>query len=64
MALANGADTRKMKWGHRGANHPVKDLTTGRVYMSVSYTHLDSLEIRFKISWGEEKCGNAGTDGE
>lgn len=34
MALANGADTRKMKWGHRGANHPVKDLTTGRVYMS------------------------------
>lgn len=34
LALANGADTRKMKWGHRGANHPVKDLTTGRVYMS------------------------------
>ena len=34
MALANGSDTRKMKWGHRGANHPVKDLTTGRVYMS------------------------------
>ena len=34
MALAQGADTRKMKWGHRGANHPVKDLATGRVYMS------------------------------
>lgn len=34
LALANGADTRKMKWGHRGANHPVKDLSTGRVYMS------------------------------
>ena len=34
MALANGADTRKMKWGHRGANHPVKDMATGRVYMS------------------------------
>lgn len=34
MALANGADTRKMKWGHRGANHPVKDLRTGRVYIS------------------------------
>ncbi len=34
MALAKGADTRKMKWGHRGANHPVKDLHTGRVYMS------------------------------
>lgn len=34
LALANGADTRKMKWGHRGANHPVKDLRTGRVYIS------------------------------
>ena len=34
LALANGADTRKMKWGHRGANHPVKDLSTGRVYIS------------------------------
>lgn len=34
MALAKGADTRKMKWGHRGANHPVKDLHTGRVYIS------------------------------
>ena len=34
MALAMGADTRKMKWGHRGANHPVKDLRTGRVYIS------------------------------
>ncbi|MDF2804191.1 MAG: carA [Anaerocolumna sp.] len=34
MALANGADTQKMKYGHRGANHPVKDLNTGRVYIS------------------------------
>ncbi len=34
LALANGADTRKMKWGHRGVNHPVKDLSTGRVYIS------------------------------
>ena len=34
MALANGADTEKMKYGHRGANHPVKDLETGRVYIS------------------------------
>lgn len=34
MALANGADTHKMKYGHRGGNHPVKDLTTGRVYIS------------------------------
>ena len=34
MALANGADTHKMKYGHRGGNHPVKDLSTGRVYIS------------------------------
>lgn len=34
MALANGFKTEKMKYGHRGANHPVKDLTTGRVYLS------------------------------
>ncbi len=29
-----GAKTGKMKFGHRGANQPVKDLTTGRVYIS------------------------------
>lgn len=34
MALATGGDTHKMKYGHRGANHPVKDLATGKVYMS------------------------------
>ncbi len=34
MALATGADTHKMKFGHRGANHPVKDLKSGRVYIS------------------------------
>jgi carbamoyl-phosphate synthase small subunit len=31
MALASGAKTFKMKFGHHGANHPVKDLATGRV---------------------------------
>lgn len=34
MALATGGDTHKMKYGHRGGNHPVKDLNTGRVYIS------------------------------
>ncbi|MDR2023252.1 MAG: carbamoyl phosphate synthase small subunit [Hungatella sp.] len=34
MALAAGADTHKLKYGHRGGNHPVKDLETGRVYIS------------------------------
>ena len=34
MALANGGDTHKLKYGHRGGNHPVKDLSTNRVYIS------------------------------
>lgn len=34
MALANGAKTYKLKYGHRGGNHPVKDLSNGRVYIS------------------------------
>lgn len=34
MALATGGDTYKMKYGHRGGNHPVKDLKTGRVYIT------------------------------
>jgi len=31
LALASGARTAKMKFGHHGANHPVKDLDSGRV---------------------------------
>jgi carbamoyl-phosphate synthase small subunit len=31
MALASGAKTFKMKFGHHGANHPVRDLASGRV---------------------------------
>ena len=38
MALALGAKTLKMDQGHHGANHPVKDLTTGKVEI-VSMNH-------------------------
>jgi len=38
LALALGAATRKMEQGHHGANHPVKDLTTGKVEI-VSMNH-------------------------
>jgi carbamoyl-phosphate synthase small subunit len=38
LALALGAKTRKMAHGHHGANHPVKDLTTGKVEI-VSMNH-------------------------
>ncbi len=48
MALATGGDTHKLKYGHRGGNHPVRDLETGRVYISaqnhgyvVDTDHLD-----------------------
>ena len=34
MALATAASTHKLKYGHRGGNHPVKDMETGRVYIS------------------------------
>jgi len=34
LALACGARTVKMKFGHHGANHPVKDLATGRVFIT------------------------------
>lgn len=34
LALASGAHTVKMKFGHHGANHPVQELTTGRVLIS------------------------------
>ncbi|MCR5764216.1 MAG: carbamoyl phosphate synthase small subunit, partial [Treponema sp.] len=34
LALASGAKTSKLKYGHRGANQPVKHLSTGRVYIS------------------------------
>lgn len=53
MALATGADTFKMKYGHRGGNHPVKDLETGKVYIS-SQNHgyvvdMDKLDPRVAV---------------
>lgn len=53
MALATGADTYKLKYGHRGGNHPVKDLETGRVYIS-SQNHgyavdTDSLDPKIAV---------------
>ncbi|CAH0122523.1 Carbamoyl-phosphate synthase small chain [Paenibacillus sp. CECT 9249] len=34
FALASGADTVKLKFGHRGGNHPVKELATNRCYIT------------------------------
>lgn len=52
MALATGADTYKLKYGHRGGNHPVKDLETGRVYIS-SQNHgyaVDAKDLDEKVA--------------
>ena len=34
IARALGANTYKLKFGHRGGNHPVKDMETGRIYIT------------------------------
>ncbi len=34
LALAQGGETEKLKYGHRGANQPVKEIKTGRVYIT------------------------------
>jgi carbamoyl-phosphate synthase small subunit len=54
LALASGAKTLKMKFGHHGANHPVKDLETGRVSIT-SQNHgfavdMDSLPANVKVT--------------
>jgi len=43
LGLAFGGETYKLKFGHRGANHPVKDLTTGKVHIT-SQNHGYALE--------------------
>lgn len=43
LALAFGAETMKLKFGHRGANHPVKDLQTGKVILT-SQNHSYAVE--------------------
>jgi carbamoyl-phosphate synthase small subunit len=57
LALAQGGQTEKLKYGHRGGNQPVKDLQTGHMYMSsqnhgyaVSVNHLPkgSSSMRFE----------------
>jgi carbamoyl-phosphate synthase small subunit len=54
MGLASGARTMKMKFGHHGANHPVKDLETGHVLIT-SQNHgfavdADSLPANLKVT--------------
>ena len=62
LALSKGAKTEKLKYGHRGANQPVKELETGKVYIT-SQNHgyavvNDSLPENAKVSFIN---GNDGT---
>jgi carbamoyl-phosphate synthase small subunit len=57
LALAHGAETEKMLFGHRGANHPVKDLDLDRLFMSsqnhsyqVTYESLQRTNLRLTHS--------------
>ncbi|HEU0022205.1 MAG TPA: glutamine-hydrolyzing carbamoyl-phosphate synthase small subunit [Dehalococcoidia bacterium] len=54
IARAMGATTYKLKFGHRGANHPVKDLGTGRVYITAQNhgyaVDADSLPAGLEVS--------------
>ncbi|MDC3425109.1 carbamoyl phosphate synthase small subunit [Aquibacillus sp. 3ASR75-11] len=34
VAIAHGGETTRLPYGHRGSNHPVKDLTTGKVWIT------------------------------
>ena len=54
LALASGAKTLKMKFGHHGANHPVKDLDSGQVLIT-SQNHgfaadIDSLPTNLRVT--------------
>ena len=53
FALACGADTSKLKFGHRGGNHPVKELETNRCYITSQnhgYTVLEESVIGTKLA--------------
>ncbi len=61
LALAHGAKSRKMRYGHRGANHPVKDLKKDRVYIT-SQNHgyticdndLDEKIVVTHLNWNDQ----------
>jgi len=70
LALASGARTEKMKFGHHGANHPVQDLDSGRVMITsqnhgfaVSREHLpDNLRVTHVSLFDQSLQGIARTD--
>lgn len=65
LALAVGGRTYKMQFGHRGINHPVKDLTSGRVLVT-AHNHGFAVDpTSLSIAWEPLDAGFlSGTSGE
>ncbi len=61
FALAMGGKTKKMKYGHRGANQPVKNLKTGRVYISSQNHGYEVVSSSLKIGTLSYINANDGT---
>ncbi|MDL2220045.1 carbamoyl phosphate synthase small subunit [Eubacteriales bacterium OttesenSCG-928-N14] len=61
MALAKGAMSEKLKFGHRGANQPVRDVDTGRVYIT-SQNHGYAIVGTSIGRWGKLAYTNANDD--
>ncbi len=57
LALARGAKTSKLKYGHRGGNHPCKDMVTGRVYIT-SQNHGYAVETDSLQSYATQSFTN------
>ena len=57
LALARGAKTSKLKYGHRGGNHPCKDMVTGRVYIT-SQNHGYAVETDSLPSYATQSFTN------
>jgi carbamoyl-phosphate synthase small subunit len=60
VALAAGASTRRLRYGHHGANHPVRDLVTGRVQVTAQ-NH--EVEVIGETLPGEDADGSGGRSG-
>ena len=61
FALAMGGETRKMKYGHRGSNQPVKELKTGRVFISSQNHGYEVVSASLKNGRVSFVNGNDGT---
>lgn len=58
MALSHGCTTKKLKYGHRGENQPVKNLETGRVYITSQNHGYAVVGESIDPAWGRELYRN------